>query len=532
METVDAVVIGAGPNGLVGAAALADAGWDVLVLEAQDEVGGAVRSGSLWPESPDVTSDLFSAFYPLAAASPVIRRLELEKHGLTWVQAPSVIAHVATPDEDDCAVVHRDPADTAAALDRDHAGDGDSWLKLFEQWQRLRDPLLEALFTPFPPVRSGAKLLWRAGAHDTLDLARIAAAPVIRLTQEWFGGEHGRLLVSGNAMHADVPMEAPGSGLFGWLLVMLAQDVGFPVPQGGAGMLSQAMARRAQAAGARIDTGENVTDVVVRGGRATAVRTATGREVGVRRVVLADVDAPRLFNDLVGPEHLPARLRADLGRFEWDLPTVKVNWLVDGGIPWRAQAARTAGTVHFGTDLSGLSRWSSDLAANRAPDEVFALLGQMTTADPARSPEGTESVWAYTHLPRDRHDDAHAGKVADRLDETLERMAPSFRERVRHRTVQHPGDLEAADGNLHHGAINGGTAQLHQQLVFRPATGLGRPETVIDGLYLASAATHPGGGVHGACGWIAARSALAAEGRLGRPVKAARKGAMKVLYRG
>ncbi|GAB6899630.1 phytoene desaturase family protein [Kineosporia succinea] len=531
METVDAVVIGAGPNGLVAASALADAGWDVLVLEAQDEIGGAVRSGSLWPESPETTSDLFSAFYPLAAASPVIKRLSLEQHGLTWVQAPSVIAHVADADEERCAVVHRDPARTAEALDADAPGDGDSWLRLFEQWQRLRDPLLDALFTPFPPVRSGAKLLWRAGAHDTLDLARIAAAPVIRLTQEWFRGEHGKLLVSGNAMHADVPMEAPGSGIFGWLLVMLAQDVGFPVPQGGSGMLTKAMARRAQSAGARIDVGENVVSVGVRGGRATSVRTASGREVAVRRAVLADVDAPRLFNEMVGAEHLPERLRRDLARFEWDLPTVKVNWLVEGGIPWRAEAARTAGTVHFGTGLSGLSRWSSDLASGREPDELFALLGQMTTADPTRSPSGTESVWAYTHLPREKYDDAHAGQVATAMDARLEELAPGFRDRVRHRTVQHPSDLQASNGNLYRGAINGGTAQLHQQLVFRPATGLGRPETVIDGLYLAGASTHPGGGVHGACGWIAARSALAAEGRLGRPVKALRGRAMKVLYR-
>ncbi|GAB3243024.1 phytoene desaturase family protein [Kineosporia babensis] len=530
METVDAVVIGAGPNGLVAASALADAGWDVLVLEAQDEVGGAVRSGSLWPESPETTSDLFSAFYPLAAASPVIRRLGLEQHGLTWVQAPNVIAHVGGPEEETCAVIHRDPAATAAALDQDHPGDGETWLKLHEQWKRVREPLLEALFTPFPPVRSGGKLLWRAGTRDTLELARIAAAPVIRLTQEWFGGEHGKLLVSGNAMHADVPMEAPGSGLFGWLLVMLAQDVGFPVPQGGSGMLSQAMAHRARSAGARIDTGENVVDVVVRGGRATGVRTASGREVSARRAVLADVDAPRLFNDLVGTEHLPARLRQDLNRFEWDLPTVKVNWLVEGGIPWKAEAARRAGTVHYGTDLSGLSRWSSDLASNREPDEVFALLGQMTTADPSRSPAGTESVWAYTHLPRHRHDTPHAAQVAEAMEETLDRLAPGFRSQVRHRTVQHPADLEAADGNLRHGAINGGTAQLHQQLVFRPATGLGRPETVVDGLYLASAATHPGGGVHGACGWIAARSALAAEGRMGKPVQAVRKAAMRKIY--
>src|SRR4051794_5097110 len=527
VETVDAIVIGAGPNGLVASAALADAGWDVLTLEAQEHVGGAVRSAELWPSA---VTDLFSAFYPLAAASPVIRRLELERHGLEWVQAPSVIAHLAHAQDEDCAVLHRQPDDTAAALDKHAPGDGEAWLKLFAQWNRLRDPLLAALFTPFPPVGSGARLLYRAGTHDAVRLARMAATPVTRLTQELFTGEAAALLFAGNAMHADVPMDGAGSGLYGWLLAMLAQDVGFPVPRGGAGMLAEALAGRGRSAGARIETGQPVTDVLVRGGRAVGVRTAGGREVQARRAVLADVDAPRLFTELVGLDHLPAALCDDLNRFEWDLPTVKLNWLLDGGIPWRAEAARSAGTVHVGTDMQGLARWSSDLACGREPDQVFALLGQMTTADPTRSPSGTESAWAYTHLPRGRFAGADADRVIDRLEQTLEEFAPGFRERITQRMVQRPGDLEASDANLQHGAINGGTAQLHQQLIFRPATGLGRSETVIDGLYLAGASAHPGGGVHGACGWIAARSALAANGRLGPIRRRTSRALMTRLY--
>jgi len=493
-ETVDAVVIGSGPNGLVASAALADAGWDVVLLEAQDEIGGAVRSAELWPGA---TADLFSAFYPLAAASPVIRRLDLEQHGLEWVQAPTVIAHLTDPDADDCPVLHRDPAETAAAFDLAAPGDGDAWLTLFAQWQRLREPLLDALFTAFPPVRSGTRLLYRAGVHDSMQLARMAVTPATRLTRELFNGVGPRLLLAGNAMHADVPLDAAGSGLYGWLLTMLAQDVGFPVPKGGSGKLAHALAARARSAGAVIETGQPVTTVIVRGGRAIGIRTAGGREIHARRAVLADVDAPRLFTELVGERYLPAQLVADLRRFEWDLPTVKLNWLVDGGIPWRAEAAGRAGTVHLEADL------------------VFALLGQMTTADPTRSAAGTESAWAYTHLPRDHHRPDDADVAIKRLEAAVERFAPGFTDRVIGRTVQRPADLEAADGNLHHGAINGGTAQLHQQLIFRPATGLGRSETVIDGLYLASASAHPGGGVHGGCGWIAATSALRASGRFG-----------------
>lgn len=531
-EVVDAVVVGAGHNGLVAASVLADAGWDVLVLEAADEVGGAVRSARPWPEHPDAVVDLFSAFYPLAKASPVLARLELEQHGLEWVTPPRVLAHVAHPDADEAPVVHLDPAATAAAFDAAHPGDGQTWLDLLAQWRALREDMLWALFTAFPPVAPLGRLLAKAGVGDGLRLARTAVLPVTRLGEELFGGSGPRRILAGNAMHADVPMIAPGSGLFGWLLSMLAQDVGYPVPRGGAGELAGALARRAQAGGARIDTGEGVERVLVGGGRAMGVRTASGRLVRARRAVLADVAAPTLFTDLVGEDHLPARFRSDLRRFEWDLPTVKLNWLVDGGVGWRAESARTAGTVHVGTGVDGLCRWSAALASGSHPEETFALFGQMTTADPSRSPSGTESAWAYTHLPRGATR-ADADRLVERVESTMEAFAPGFSGRVVERLVQLPGDLQSADENLVDGAINGGTAQLHQQLVFRPASGIGRPETVVDGLYLAGASAHPGGGVHGACGWIAARAALRAHRPvLGAVQRAAVRGAQALVYRG
>ncbi|MFN8077276.1 MAG: NAD(P)/FAD-dependent oxidoreductase [Kineosporiaceae bacterium] len=530
-EVVDAVVVGAGHNGLVAAAVLADAGWDVLVLEAGDTIGGAVRSARPWPDRPDAVVDLFSAFYPLAKASPVLARLELERHGLEWVTPAHVLAHVADPGEDDAPVIHLDPEATAAGFEAAHPGDGQTWLDLLAQWRTLREDMLWALFTAFPPVAPLTRLLARAGVGDALRLARTAVLPVTRLGEELFGGDGPRRLLAGNAMHADVPMIAPGSGLFGWLLSMLAQDVGYPVPRGGAGMLSQAIGRRAEAAGARIETGERVERVLVGGGRAMGVRTASGRLVRARRGVFADVAAPALFHDLVGEEHLPARLRSDLLRFEWDLPTVKLNWLVEGGIGWRAHSARTAGTVHVGTGVPGLCRWSSALASGTHPEETFALFGQMTTSDPTRSAPGTESAWAYTHLPRGATK-ADADRLVEQVEATMEAFAPGFHGRVVDRLVQLPGDLQGADANLVGGAINAGTAQLHQQLVFRPASGLGRPETPIQGLYLAGASAHPGGGVHGACGWIAARSALrAAQPVIGPARRAVVRGAQALVYR-
>lgn len=512
VTTCDAVVVGAGPNGLVAANALADAGWDVVLVEAQDEVGGAVRSAE--SVAPGFVTDLFSAFYPLAAASPVIRDLHLEEHGLAWRHAPDVMAH-ALPDGR-CGVIRRFAADTAAGLDGHHPGDGDAWLRMVAGWDRVRDPLLDALFTPFPPVRSGVRLLRRSGIAGTLDLTRLALLSVRRLGHEEFGSEEARILLTGNAMHSDVSPDSAGSGLFGWLLVMLAQDVGFPVPEGGAGMLAAALRRRAESLGVQVRCGVPVTSVEVGSGRARGVRLADGSTVRARHAVLADVPATSLYGDLVAPQHLPPQLLEDVRRFDWDDATLKVNWALDAPIPWTARDARGAGTVHLGVDDDGLVDVAADLSVGRMPRDPFMLLGQMTTADPSRSPAGTESVWAYTHLPRRLAGDenAIAGQV-ERMESAVEHVAPGFRSIQRAREVQSPGDLEAADASLSRGALNAGTAALHQQLVLRPTRGLGRPETPLPGLYLASASAHPGGGVHGACGWNAAVAALHQRGPIG-----------------
>lgn len=508
----DAVVIGSGPNALVATNALVDAGWEVVVLEAQPTLGGAVRSAEV--TAPGYVTDLFSAFYPLAAASPVLRDLDLHHHGLTWSRAPVVLAHVSP--EGDAALLHRAAEDTAAGLDGFAAGDGDAWLRLVDEWRRIRDPLLDALFTTFPPVGPGLRLLRRLGTADALELARQATMGVRRFAAERFAGAGGRLLLTGNALHTDLGPDAAGSALYGWLLCMLGQDVGFPVPVGGAGGLSAALVARAGAGGAEFHTGAEVAGVDVSGGRASGVRLQSGQRVAARRAVLAGVSAPDLYTRLLAPEAVPPRLLNDLRRFDWDHSTLKVNWALSAPIPWRAAAASGAGTVHLGVAEDGFVEFATDLALGRAPRRPFLLVGQMTTADPSRSPAGTESVWAYTHLPRALATDAEVLEATlRRVEETMEAGAPGFGALVVGRHVQHPLDLQDADANLSRGAVNGGTAALHQQLVFRPTPGLGGPATPIAGLYLASASAHPGGGVHGACGWNAARAALRDNGRLG-----------------
>jgi phytoene dehydrogenase-like protein len=526
--TVDAVVIGGGHHGLVAAAVLADAGWDVCLLEASDGVGGAVRSAEL---HPGFTTDLYSAFHPLAVASPVLRSLELDRHGLRWSHAPAVLAHPRPPRGEHAALMYRDREQTAAGLDHDAPGDGEAWLRLCRQWDVVSEPLLRTLFTSFPPVRGPAQLLRRIGTAEALRLLRFLALPVTRMGEELFRGEAARLLLAGNAMHADVPPTAPVSGAFGWLLAMLGQQHGFPTPTGGVGELAAALARRATAAGADIRTGQRVEHIDVRRGRVTGVRTAVGLDVHVRRAVVADVSAPALYCHLLPADAVPPRLRDDVSRFTWDTPVLKVNWALDGAIPWRAPQAAGAGTLHVGADVAGLVRWNADLETGVLPATPFLLFGQMTTSDPGRSPAGTESAWAYTHLPRDVIDDTTADELATRVEALLEVNAPGFADRILARHVQRPRDLESADANLHGGAVNGGTAQLFQQLVFRPVPGLGRPETVVRGLYLGSASAHPGGGVHGVCGGLAARAALADHRALGALRRRARSGALELVYR-
>jgi phytoene dehydrogenase-like protein len=534
-DQVDAVVIGAGPNGLVAANLLADAGWDVLVLEAQPTPGGAVRSAEV--TAPGFVSDLYSSFYPLGLASPIVARLDLAAHGLRWRHAPAALAHPLLDGR--AAVLSRDLATTAASVETFGAGDGAAWERMAADWRRLSPALLAALFTPFPPFVPGARLLGRLGPAGALRFARFALLPVRRFGEEEFAAEGATLLLAGNALHTDLSPEAPGSAIFGWLLAMLGQDVGFPVPEGGSGRLTDALVSRLRSAGGRLECDSPVTEVVVRDGRAVGVGVGGGT-VGVRRAVLADVSAPQLYLDLVGAEHLPGRLLDDLRRFQWDNATVKIDWALSAPIGWQQEGVAGAGTVHIADGLDDLSTYSHQLALGRTPAEPFVILGQTTTADPTRSPAGTESAWGYTHVPlRPRADAAgelrgdwadadDRARFVERVERRIEAFAPGFRDLVLARHVQFPGDLEANDGNLVGGAVNGGTASVYQQLVFRPAPGLGRPETPVERLYLASSSAHPGGGVHGAPGANAAQAALraATTGRLALAATRGLAGAM------
>ncbi len=513
----DAVVIGSGPNGLVAANLLADAGWSVTVLESQPTLGGAVRTDTEVHEG--FRHDTFSAFYPLAAASPTIESLRLAEHGLTWLHAPAVLGN-PLPGAG-WAMLYRDPETTAASLDALHPGDGEAWLELHRMWRVFGDDLVRALLTPFPPVRAGARLavsMPRAGGPSAYALTLMSAK---RLGERFFAGEGPRLLLAGNALHADFTPANLGSGIFGLILVMLGQTVGFPVPAGGAGELIAALARRFESLGGTIVAGTAATSVVVRDGRAVAVRLAGGGEIAADRAIVANVSAPALYGGLVSLDDLPARTRWGMRRFRWDPSTIKVDWALSSPVPWEPAPPVAPGTVHIAHSVEELTTFAEQIKGRTVPAAPLLLVGQMTSTDPSRSPAGTESLWAYTHVPQDARSDAGNGgirgvwdgsdleRMADRMQARLERFAPDLASRVLSRRALGPREFEARDANLHGGAINGGTAGLRQELVLRPVPGMGRSETPIKGLYLGSASAHPGGGVHGAPGANAAKAALA-----------------------
>jgi phytoene dehydrogenase-like protein len=468
----DALVIGAGPNGLVAANRLADAGLEVLVLEAGASPGGAVETAEL--VEPGFRHDVFSSFYPLGAASPALAALDL---GVRWRHAPLALAHPAV--DGSCPVLSRDLDETLASLGRD----AEEWRRLWTMWRRVAPALVEGLVTPLPAARLAARAL------PALPVLAASASAVARR----FRDDAAARLFAGNVMHADLQAGSPLGGLYGLLLAMLGHEVGWPCVEGGAGALADALVSRFRG---EISCGRRVERVLARGGRVVGVR-AQGEELGAR-VVVAAIDAPQLFS-LVGTELLPARLRLAARLFRWDWATVKVDWTLDGPIPWSAADARRAAVVHVADSFAELAAQARELDAGRVPRRPFLVLGQYGAADGTRAPAGKDTAWAYTHLPRG----AALDGLVELMEARIEELAPGFGSLVRGRRARGPTDLERLNPSLNGGSIGAGTARLSPQRLL-----LARPETGIDGLYLGSASVHPGPGVHGGPGWIAAGAAL------------------------
>lgn len=493
----DAVVVGAGPNGLTAAAELARRGWDVLVVEARDRPGGAVYSQEL--TLPGYVHDVGAAFFPFAFASPAFRSLDLEGAGLVWRHAPRDSCHPA-PDGS-TATISRDLEVSVASF----GADGPAWRRLADWARGMDNRLAAALLAPLPAVGPA----WRLGPLNVARLGIRGVRSTGGFARAYFQTEAARRVIPGLALHVDLgPDDLAGAGL-GLALALLAATAGFPVPAGGARSITEALVRRLEGCGGRLRLKARADRIVVRGRRAVAVRAGED-EIPVRRAVLADVGAPALYMRLLGPEHLPWWARRGARRFRYGWGTFKVDWALAGPVPWASGEAREAAVVHAGDSLADLEAFTRDVRAGRLPTNPYLVIGQQSLADPSRAPAGGHTLWAYSHVPSSVEGGwaSRREAFADQLDARIEGLAPGFRALIRARVAHSPDDLEAMDENLVGGDLGGGSAHLGQQLFFRPMFPYFRYRTPVRGVYLASASAHPGAGVHGACGFNAARAAL------------------------
>jgi phytoene dehydrogenase-like protein len=499
----DAVVIGSGPNGLSAAAHLGRAGLSVEVYEASARPGGACRSSAL--TLPGYVHDEGAAFFPFGPVSLAFRELDLEGAGLAFKHAAYDSAHPG-PDGVSSAI-SRDLARSVDAF----GPDGEAWRSIALWFRESRDAVLRVMTGALPPRPGDVAAL---GFDNAMTLASVALSSGRAFSEARFSTEAARRVVPGLALHTDVGPDDPCGAMVGFMLAVMASSAGFPVAEGGAGAITAALRRRCEEAGGRVITGRRVERVVVREGRAVAVRLEGGDEVRAERAVIADVGAPALYNRLLAGVDLPAKLRERMGRFKGGFGTFKVDWALSGPVPWRAEVARQSAVVHAGDGLGDLARFTAEVRAGRLPQNPYMVIGQPTLADPTRAPEGRHTLYAYSRVPSRTPAGwaAEREAFADRLERRIEGLAPGFRALVLGRSIQSPDDFERENENLAGGDLGGGTAGFTNQLFLRPAFPYFGPKTPVRGLYLGSSYTHPGPGVHGMCGLHAARAAIVAAG--------------------
>ncbi len=498
MLSPDAIVIGAGPNGLVAANVLADAGFAVLVLEAKSRPGGAV-----WTEQftrPGFLHDVGAAFFPFGQTSPALRPLDLPSFGLVWKHAPLDSAHPSI--DGTCSAIGRDLEASKQTLGKD----GPAWEKLALWHSRTRDKLLDALLSTLPAI----KPMLRFGVPNLLRLATIAASTGRSFSERHFDTDAARRIFPALALHTDVGPDDPLGAIVGFMLGMLASSGGFAVPEGGAASITKALLARLEARGGKLITGAHVKRIVVRKGRASAVMTDDGQEISASRAIIADTSAPALYLKLLEPCRVPSPIAESMRRFRHGFGTFKMDWALDGPVPWTSPEAARAAVVHTGDSVDDLARFTAQVRQGELPDNPYLVIGQQSLVDPTRAPAGKHTLWAYSRVPSNMDGGwkACAERFADRIDNRIEQLAPGFKKRILARFIVTPPDLEAMDENLIGGDLGGGSAQIQHQLIFRPVFPYFRYRTPIRGLYLGSSYTHPGAGVHGACGFNAAQAAI------------------------
>ncbi|MDQ4021724.1 MAG: NAD(P)/FAD-dependent oxidoreductase [Actinomycetota bacterium] len=474
----DAVVVGSGPNGLVAAVTMAEAGRRTLLVEAGDTVGGGLRTEEL--TLPGFRHDVCATVLPLALASPAFRALGyqeggLEDDGVRWAHPPVATAHPL--DDHDAVLVYRDLDATAAGL----GGDGRRWRATVGVTAKAGDPLVDSVLAPLNLPPKAPLALARYGA--------LGAWPATWLARAAFRGARARAAFAGMAAHSIMDLDSPITAGYGLLLAALAHHVGWPVVTGGSQALADALVARLHRHGGEVATGTAVRDLA---------------ELPPAASILLNL-TPRQVLDIAG-NRLPHRYRRSLERFRYGPGVFKLDLALDGPVPWRDPSVARAATVHLGGTLEEIAASEHDVTHGRHPDRPFVLLAQACVADPTRAPAGAHTLWAYCHVPNGSDVDMTAA-----IEAQIERFAPGFRDRVLARHAMGPAALEAHNANKVGGDISGGAGGL-RQFIARPVLSLRPWQTPLRGVYLCSASTPPGAGVHGMGGWQAACLALAQQG--------------------
>jgi len=462
----DAVIVGAGPNGLAAAIVLASAGRRVIVYEAEASVGGGCRSAEL--TLPGFVHDICSAVHPMAVASPFLRTLPLASYGLEWIEPPTMVAHPL--DGQAAATVERSVERTATSL----GGDADNYRRVIGSIASAWPKIEESVFAP---------LGWPRHPLSLVSFFLKAVHPAERLARTRFSEARARALVAGLGAHTMVPLDRFPTGAVALVLGVAAHTAGWVFPRGGSQQLANALARHLESLGGTI-----VTQAPIR----------RLEELPKARAILCDL-SPQPFLQIAGSV-LPHRYRRRLERYRYGLAAFKVDWALDGPVPWRDPACATAGTVHLGGTLEEIAASEHDTWSGKISTRPFVLLAQPSLFDDTRAPQGKHTVWAYCHVP--------ARSTADALthiEGQIERFAPGFRDRILARRVMTPADIERHNPNLVGGDIAAGVTDVWQ-LFARPTWRA--YSTPVRGLYLCSASTPPGVGVHGMCGYHAATRAL------------------------
>jgi phytoene dehydrogenase-like protein len=464
----DAVVVGAGPNGLAAAITLAQAGRSVIVYEAKDSVGGGTRSAEL--TLPGYVHDVCSAIHPLGLSSAFFRRLGLEKYGLEWIQPDLPLAHPF--DDGTAAALHSSIADTAETLGRDGKKYIRSMAPLVDNWEKLLAEFLGPLRLPRHPL-----IMARFGLQ--------AIQPAAFLARHTYAGERGRGFFAGLAAHSIMSLDKPATSAFGLMLGMLGHAVGWPLPRGGSQQIANALAALLESLGGKIVTGREIKTI---------------EELPQAQVILFDVTPQQLI--AIAGDRLPEGYRRSLKKYRYGPGVFKVDWALDGPIPWQAEACRRAGTVHVGGTLAEIAAGEKTVWQGNHPEHPFILVAQQSLFDNSRAPEGKHTVWAYCHVPNGSTVDM-TGVIAAQI----ERFAPGFQELILAKHSLTAAEMQSYNANYIGGDINGGVQDL-LQLWTRPVARPVPYSTPDPQLYLCSSSTPPGGGVHGMCGYFAAQAVL------------------------